>query len=151
MIGWKLASSGHDAQLRTLTELRAAVEPMAALHAAERATDAQRERLAVLADRLKELGSSGRGDRQEFLDADIEFHTLLLVASGNDMFASLADAISEVLVGRTRLGLQPEHPEPEALHRHIELARAVSAGDRAAAELHARGLVTEVREALKDI
>lgn len=151
VISWQLRSARHDTQLRTLTELRAAVEPMAAMHAAERATDVQRGRLVELADLLNELGSSGRGDQQEFLDADIEFHTLLLEASGNDMFASLSDAIAEVLIGRTNLGLQPAHPQGEALHRHVELARAVSAGDGAAAELHSRGLVVEVREALKDI
>ena len=151
VIGWKLSSSGHDAQLRTLTELRAAVEPAAARHAADRATPEQRARLVTLAAQLRALGEGGSGDHPDFLEADMEFHTLLLRASGNDMFAALGGPIAEVLVGRTRLGYQPSHPEPEALHRHDEVARAIAAGDREAAELHARALVVEVREALADL
>lgn len=151
VIAWQLRSRHHDGQLRTLTELRTAVEPVAAMHAATRADADQRARLVELAEALVRLGTTGQGDRQEFLDADIEFHALLLTASGNEMFAALADTVAEVLIGRTNLGLQPAYPETEAMHRHAELARAIAAGDAAAAELHSRALVVEVREALSSI
>ena len=151
VIAWQLSSTGHDAQLRTLTELRAAVEPAAARHAADRATPEQREHLLELAATLRRFGEAGEGNLPGFLDADIEFHALLLHASGNEMFAALSDAIGEVLVGRTRLGYQPAFPEREALHRHDELARAIASGDREAAELHSRALVVEVREALSGL
>lgn len=151
VIAWQLRSRHHDHQLRTLTELRAAIEPVAAMHAATRADTAQRERLVELAEQLMRLGTSGLGDRQEFLNTDIEFHTLLLTASGNEMFVALVGPIAEVLIGRTNLGLQPAYPEAEAMHRHAAMAHAIAAGDAVAAELHSRSLVVEVREALSSI
>lgn len=148
VIEWRLQSGQHDAQLRSLTELRAAVEPAAAHHAATRATPGERLRFTELAATLRRLGEAGEGHLEEFLRADIEFHTLLLQASGNEMFAALGETIGEVLVGRTHLGLQPAHPEPDILDRHDAMARAIVDGDAVAAESHARALVHEVSDAL---
>ena len=148
VIGWRLRTDANYAQLRSLTELRAAVEPAAARHAATRATAEQRARLIELAATLRRLGEAGAGDGEEFLSADIEFHALLLAASGNEMFTALTESVSEVLAGRTRLGLQPAHPETEALAHHELLARAVADGDPATAEHHARALGHEVSEAI---
>lgn len=151
VIAWQLGSRQREAQLRTLTELRAAIEPVAAMHAASRASSPQRTRLVELAERLAELGTSGQGGGREFLEADIEFHTLILEASGNEMFAALSESVAEVLVGRTRLGLQPAYPEAEALRRHLALARTIAAEDGEAAEANSRALVVEVREALSGL
>ena len=147
VVAWRLRCQ-QGAQLRSLTELRVAVEPIAAQHAALRATPGQRERLVELAGDLRRFGDSGLGDGKEFLRADIEFHSLLLEASGNEMFAALGDTIGEILIGRTGLGLQPAYPEQEALGMHEALADAVAAGHPSEAELHARALVDEVRDAL---
>lgn len=150
VIEWRLQSGQQDAQLRSLTELRFAVEPAAARLAATRATDAQRARIVELAAALGRLGEAGAGHEEEFLAADIEYHALLLHASGNEMFAALTGTIGEVLVGRTRLGLQPAFPEAEALARHHSLARAIADGDPEAAEAHANALGHEVRDALSN-
>lgn len=148
LIAWRLQSAQRAAQLGSLTELRAAVEPAAARHAAVRSSDEERKRLVELGAALRRLGESGAGHGEEFLRTDIEYHTLLLTSSGNEMFAALAGSIAEVLIGRTRLGLQAAHPEPEALDRHTLLAQAIHDRDPAAAEQHARALVHEVRDAL---
>lgn len=147
VVAWRLKCQ-HFAQLRSLTELRVAIEPTAAFHAAERATPEQRTRLVELAATLRELGEAGFGAGPDFLRSDIEFHSLLLEASGNEMFAALSATIGQILIGRTDLGLQPGHPEPEALAQHDALAAAIAQGDGPAAEAHARGLVEEVRRAL---
>nr|WP_221219451.1 FCD domain-containing protein [Prauserella isguenensis] len=146
VIWWRLAGSGRDAQLRSLTELRIAVEPLAAGAAAYYASAEQRTRIVELGARLRGLGE--RGLLADFLDADIAFHTLLLEASGNEMFAALADVVAVVLRGRTRLGLMPQQPVPEALDAHENVAAAVSSGQYRKAEEAMRDLLGEVRDAM---
>lgn len=146
VIWWRLSGPGRGAQLRTLTELRIAVEPLAAGAAARAATNAQRARAVELAAVLRRLGEAG--ELTEFMERDVEFHALLLRASGNEMFSALADAVSAVLQGRTQLGLMPHRPVPEALDLHEAVARAVAAGRPADAERAMGELLTEVRGAM---
>ncbi|MEG3615860.1 FadR/GntR family transcriptional regulator [Isoptericola haloaureus] len=147
VIRWRLAGPGRDAQLRTLTELRHAVEPLAAAGAARHASDAERAELVDLAARMRVLGV--RGDLEDFLALDIRMHELLLRTSGNEMFGALAGVVAEVLSGRTHLGLMPASPAPEALDQHEAVARAVAAGDAPAAEAAMAAIVGEVRRSLE--
>ncbi|GAB4006041.1 FCD domain-containing protein [Glycomyces albus] len=146
VIWWRLSGSGRDAQLRSLTELRIAVEPLAAGAAARNASGDQRARSVELAAELRKLGEAGELD--EFMERDVEFHTLLLRASANEMFAALADVVGAVLRGRTQLGLMPHHPVPEALDLHEAVAASVAAGRGAPAEEAMRELLAEVRSAV---
>ncbi|WP_165986596.1 FadR/GntR family transcriptional regulator [Streptomyces sp. YIM 98790] len=146
VIWWRLAGPGRDAQLRSLTELRVAVEPLAAAAAARYASREQRAHLLRLAAEMRTLGEAGR--LAPFMDLDVELHSLLLTASGNEMFAALTDVVAAVLRGRTRLGLMPDHPVPEALHLHQEVARAVADADPDRAEHAMRRLLGEVRDAM---
>ena len=147
IIDWRLATPKERRhQLRSLNELRSGVEPQAARLAAISATDAQREELTGLAAKMRELGDSGEGSSQEFLEADVRFHALLLEASGNEMFAALAPSMLSVLRGRTRYGLQPSDPAPVALTAHENLARAVAEKNESGAEEQSRALLTEVSQ-----
>ncbi|WP_255375667.1 FadR/GntR family transcriptional regulator [Saccharomonospora sp. CUA-673] len=146
VIWWRLEGSGRDAQLRSLTELRIAVEPLAAGAAARNAEQRDRVRIVELGAEMRRLGEAGRLD--EFLDVDIAFHTLLLEAGGNEMFRALADVVAVVLEGRTQLGLMPHHPVPEALDTHERVAAAVAAGRERDAEDAMRQLLGEVRDAM---
>ncbi|MGQ1798981.1 FadR/GntR family transcriptional regulator [Kocuria oceani] len=150
LIRWRLGGPGRDAQLLSLTELRAAIEPVAARLAAARADESTRRRLVELAARLKELGQAHRGTDPEYLATDIAYHELLLAASGNPMLAALGGAVAEVLSGRTALGLMPRDPAPGALEDHEATAAAVASGDAATAEARARAVVTEVLEEVAD-
>lgn len=149
VIRWRLAGPGRLAQLRSLTELRAAVEPVAAAAAARHADPAEVDRLLALVVRMRELGEAGRLD--EFMVCDIEFHALLLRAGRNEMFAALTDVVAEVLAGRTRHGLMPERPRPEALDAHEAVADAVRARDPQGAERAMTVITTEIRAALSDL
>ncbi|WP_307849534.1 FadR/GntR family transcriptional regulator [Qaidamihabitans albus] len=146
VIWWRLSGSGRDAQLRSLTELRIAVEPLAASAAARNASVAQRARVLELATEMR--GEGEAGELGGFLELDIAFHTVLLEASGNEMFGALADVVAVVLQGRTQLGLMPHQPVPEALELHEEVARAVAGGRAAHAETAMRELLAEVRDAM---
>ncbi|MBU5421773.1 FCD domain-containing protein [Cellulomonas hominis] len=149
VIRWRLAGPGRLAQLRSLTELRAAVEPVAAAAAARHADPGEVDRLLVLVARMRELGEAGRLD--EFVVCDIEFHALLLRAGRNEMFAALTGVVAEVLAGRTRHGLMPDRPRPEALDAHDAVADAIRARDPEAAERAMTVITTEIRAALSDL
>lgn len=146
VIRWRLDGPGRADQLRSLTELRVAIEPLAAAGAARHAGDADRERLSTLAAQMRGVGEAGRLDA--FLALDIEFHALLLTACRNEMFAALTDVVAEVLAGRTNHGLMPGHPEPVALDLHDRVAEAVATGDPVGAETAMRQLLEEVQGAV---
>ena len=147
LIRWRLDGPHRADQLRTLTELRTAVEPIAA-GAAAAAGSPDAAELVPMAARMRELGEAGL--LSDFMDLDIEFHSRLLRTSGNEMFAALTDVVAEVLRGRTEHGLMPPHPKEEALAGHEAVAAAVAAGDREAAEAAMGRIVNEVRRALVD-
>ncbi|MFB9376820.1 FadR/GntR family transcriptional regulator [Kineococcus gynurae] len=149
VITWRLLGPGRAAQLRSLTELRAAVEPFAAGWAARRASEEVRASFVPLAQEMRALGEAGR--LHEFLALDQEFHDRLLRASGNEMFAALTDAVAAVLAGRTGLGLMPPQPVPEALDAHEAVARAIAAGDPAGAEAAMGRITSEVRAAFSHL
>ncbi|WAP51957.1 FCD domain-containing protein [Arthrobacter sp. ATA002] len=146
IIRWRLNGPGRAEQYRTLTELRVAVEPMAACGAARNAGGEERRTLVELAAQMRRLGEEGRLD--EFLAVDIAFHTLLLHTSGNEMFSSLDSVVAEVLTGRTQQGLMPDHPREVALQGHELVARAVADGDGDEAMLQMAALLEEVRTAV---
>ena len=145
VIWWRLSGDGRDAQLRSLTELRTAVEPLAAAAAAHNASGEVRARVIDLSSAMREKGESS--ELSEFLDLDIAFHTALLKASGNEMFEALAGVVTVVLQGRTQLGLMPPQPVPEALALHEEVAYSVADGRAADSENAMRELLAEVRSA----
>lgn len=124
LIRWRLASADQGAQLRSLTELRASVEPSAAALAAEHASADSSQNLLRLVEHMRTAAIDG--DRALFADLDIEFHGAILKASGNDMFASLDSAIAEVIRGRAEHGMMPRHPSAATLERHEGVARAIS-------------------------
>lgn len=146
IIRWRLDGPGRDSQFRTLTELRVAVEPMAAAGAARYAGAQDRKALVELAGRMRILGEQGSLD--DFLAADIAFHKLLLRSSGNEMFASLDEVVAAVLTGRTRQGRMPDHPREVALQGHERVAQAVAEGNGEAAMEEMAILMEEVRAAM---
>lgn len=147
VIRWRLAGADRPAQLRSLGGLRAAVEPVAAAMAATTATADQCRELSALAVELTVTARDG--DLEAFLVHDIAFHALLLEASGNEMFAHLADAVGAVLTGRTEHQLMPHHPRPYAVALHREVAEAVCAQDPQAAERAMRAIVTGAMDELR--
>ncbi|GAA1997097.1 FadR/GntR family transcriptional regulator [Microbacterium ulmi] len=141
ILRWRLDGPDRAELLRSLSELRAAVEPAAARLAAERATPAQ---CGALAAAVIGMASTSRAaDADEYLAHDIAFHTVLLEASGNVMLASLGTIVVAVLEGRTHHALMPAVADAEALRLHGLVAAAVQSGDGSAAEEAMRAIVAE--------
>ena len=149
VIRWRLASAKRLEQLRALNELRGAIEPQAARLAAERASLDQASELVSMAARLWAAGQ--RGDQDEFLRLDIEFHAAVLNASGNLMFSQLHKLVAEVLAGRTQHGLMPHLPDHEALQMHVDVASAIQHRDAGAAHAAMSRIVEQSTEEMGDI
>ncbi|MEV8123836.1 FCD domain-containing protein [Streptomyces sp. NPDC085944] len=132
VIRWRLAGSERPRQLRSLTVLRSAVEPVAAGLAARLATA---EQCAELTECALGMVANSRGHRlEEYLFHDVAFHRVILTASGNEMFARLGGVVAEVLAGRTHHDVMFEDPDPAAVTLHVQVAEAVRARDAERAE-----------------
>src|SRR5665647_1619545 len=149
VIRWRLASPARIAQLRSLTELRTAIEPEAARLAAVRAPLAGASELMGLAGKLWAAGQSN--DAETFLTLDIQFHRLVLSSSGNEMFAKLNTLVEEVLTGRTQYGLMPRHPHNEALQLHVDVASAIQRGNADEAHAAMLGIMERAFNEMKSI
>ncbi|MFF9810343.1 FadR/GntR family transcriptional regulator [Streptomyces coeruleorubidus] len=132
VIRWRLAGKDRARQLRSLTVLRSAIEPVAAGLAARHATS---EQCAELTECALGMVANSRGHKlEEYLVHDMAFHRVILDASGNEMFARLGDVVAEVLAGRTHHDVMFEDPDPAAVTLHVQVAEAVRAGDAVRAE-----------------
>ena len=149
VIRWRLASACRLAQLRSITELRTAIEPHAALLAAERAGHDEASDLVGLAAKMWAAGKAG--DEERFLRLDIEFHRRVLLASGNEMFVRLQDLVAEVLTGRHKHHLMPHHPHEQALRLHAEVAQAIQRHEGERARLAMVQLMEQAFEEMRSL
>jgi DNA-binding FadR family transcriptional regulator len=149
VIKWKLSSQRRKSQLRSLTQLREAVEPLAAGLSAVNAPLDVRAMMPLLAEQMQQ--AADKGDLDHFHELDIQFHSLLLKNSGNELFAALSDTISTILKGRVELGMYPRAPRPEALAAHIGAAHGVWSGNADEARNSMRSIVEEVADAISKV
>ena len=105
VIAWRLEEAPY-LPMRSMTELRQAVEPPAAFLAAQRASSDVRRDLVSLARKLKELADddrfiklddSGKECREKFRDVDARLHRAILEGSGNELFRALAGPVEAAL------------------------------------------------------
>lgn len=93
VLAWRVDMGLDEEFRRALTEIRLAVEPASAALAAGRRTEMQ---LRQLRDCVRRMADSF-GDRDRFAEADLEFHQLIGVATGNPLMRSLAAVIEAAL------------------------------------------------------
>ncbi|KFI91719.1 GntR-family transcriptional regulator [Bifidobacterium saguini DSM 23967] len=149
VIQWRLRGPHRISALHELSQLRAAVEPVAARLSASHATAEHWATLTRAA--IEMVAHSDHADEAEYLEADILFHRTLLEASGNLMFAALGDVIASTLTGRTQHELMPKVADQTALSWHTEVAALIRKGDGAAAEATMRQIVDESDQAISHI
>jgi DNA-binding FadR family transcriptional regulator len=129
VISWMFTGPPDERLLRGLFELRTIVEPAAAALAAQRRSP---EQLQALRNALDEMAASTLAAEQG-READRNFHSTLLEASGNPFLASLesgvAAAVSWTTVFKQRNRPLPRDPLPD----HERVYEAVAAGDAATA------------------
>ncbi|WP_407344906.1 FadR/GntR family transcriptional regulator [Pengzhenrongella phosphoraccumulans] len=148
IIRWRLGGPGRTDQLRSLNELRVAVEPLAAGAAARNATEDERTELVMIADQMRAANEAHSSE--QYLALDISFHTAVLRASRNEMFSALRDVFAEVLVGRTHEGLAQREPGAASLDGHDTVANAILLGKDDEAERVMREIMTAARAHIRD-
>ncbi len=149
VIRWRLAGPDRLFHLQSLSELRSAIEPLAARLAAEHATP---EQCGALTAAVIGMSATARSaNAASYLAHDSDFHRTMLLASGNPMLAGLAEVVVEVLAGRTRHSLMPSVAEPEAIHLHGVVASSIQARDGRAAEKAMVSIVAESATAITAI
>lgn len=149
VIKWRLNGPDRDLQLRTLTELRLGIEPIAAAATAQQIDGAAALQLRAIAEEMSAHGEAGH--RAEFIDLDARFHDMILRRSGNELYAALAEPVLAAICGRSEIGLMPEHPEADAIRLHREVAEAIVARDSSRAEQAMNGILAEVRRTFAGI
>lgn len=148
VIRWKLHSNHRREQLISLTELRLAIEPAAAGGAARHAPIDVRATLPVLAREMRRFAETG--SLEDFHTLDIQFHSLLLQNSGNELFAAFSDTVATIIRGRVEIGMYPDRPRMEALDAHEAVAEGVWKADVNLAVSNMRFIVDEVGAAVSE-
>jgi DNA-binding FadR family transcriptional regulator len=144
LIALRIGSPRRQAQLRSLTELRLGVEPTAAAFAASRRTESQAEELVELVRLLEDFGTAVETTR--FAETDARFHSLLLEASDNEMFAAMGEPIVAALRARAAEELMPTSPHMDSFALHRRVADAVARRDARTAEEAMRAIVVSVMD-----
>jgi DNA-binding FadR family transcriptional regulator len=128
-----------EAPLRTIVEVRSALEPMISSLAAER----------ISAESLTELGGTieqmreNLGDQHVFLDANKRFHDIIAWSSGNALFGYIVDSLLGIIDG-TIIGIDSPRPRRAAiLTAHESIFEAISARDEKESEARMREHIDE--------
>ena len=135
--------SGKD--VADLYDVRAGFEPHAALLAVPRLSDADVERLAVLAGEMEEAAAAGSLETLSALNN--EFHGMFVERCGNRHFAAaLQTLMRPAVVAHTFNRYSPEALQRSMSH-HAELVAAARAGDGEWAEAVMRTHILAARNA----
>lgn len=132
-----------------ITEVRMALEGLCAAKAAERLTDADRERLREIGDAMRAAVASG--DLLGYSELNRRLHGLVLSLAGQ----TTAAAILERLRGQSvrhqfQLAMHPGRPAI-SLPQHLEIIQALCAGDAAGAEAAMRRHIRSVIDTLPEV
>lgn len=117
VLTWRFGASSNAEDVKSLFELRKAIEPMAGSFAAERASPEAVSQLRGLYDQMEHWAD----DNERFAEADLAFHQAILRMTGNELFGSLvalteaAMLISFRLSDDNPLGQRPSLP----LHKRV--------------------------------
>lgn len=142
VIMWRAhAPDALRGQLRELLELRSAIEPLAARLVARRATSGTHATLAAACDAM--AAAADASDFAAFTQADVQFHTAMLAASGNDMLARLATVVAAALRVRGDLFPLARTISAEVLTLHRDLVDAITTGAEDRAESVMRRILAE--------
>ena len=141
VLRWLLERKFSLEMLAEFTEVRLAIEPMAAMIAARNATP---ERLAPIRKAIERMKAAAKGE-DDPLASDIAFHVAVLHATGNRFYAQLEDVINTALRISIRLTNQVKGVPLADVNLHKKVMDAIEAGD---AERARRTMETIIQEVL---
>ena len=123
VLRWQLELTDTDSYLRKLFELRFAVEPAASALAAEAATAEDAKRISGAFEKMAAANSN-----EAFVEADVEFHKSVYLATHNQFFWPIAQMFEMALRESFRIAAAGSHRH-RAIAEHREITQAICAND----------------------
>jgi GntR family transcriptional regulator, galactonate operon transcriptional repressor len=148
VIVWRAASADFDTTMaRDLMELRRIVEPAAVRLAAERASPEERRALRA-AYMAMARAVAGKGD---YVSADLDFHTTILAACGNQYLRHMQEAMAAMLEASFEIVTQKPGGTALSLPLHEAVCEAIERGDGAAAQQAAIVLIESAEQDMRQL
>jgi GntR family transcriptional regulator, galactonate operon transcriptional repressor len=138
VLAWRYEVGPDEGFLEDLSEVREIIEPPVAALAAERATTDEVAEILAWCDQMEDAAAE---DGNDYIDADMAFHTAILDACHNDLLAQLSDTITMVLRLSRRLTVSVPGSSRAAMPAHWAVAHAVRDHEPRAAECAMRELL----------
>jgi len=145
VLSWILNSKPSLSLLKEFTQVRVALEPQATALAAANATTEQLENIEKALQRMVDA-DEGLDDP---LEADIAFHTMVLLATGNRFFAQLTDFISTALRVSIRYTNRIKGVPGADVQKHRDIYEAIKAGDVEGSEKAVKTILDEALELIE--
>jgi DNA-binding FadR family transcriptional regulator len=123
VLRWQLELADTDSYLRKLFELRFAVEPAASSLAASAATADDAKRISTAFEKMAAANSN-----EAFVEADIDFHKSIYLATHNQFFWPIAQMFEMALRESFRIAAPGSHRH-RAIAEHRELMQAICGND----------------------
>ena len=142
VLAWLLGRKLDIALLEEFTEMRLAVEPLAAALAAERAEESD---LLLVRNGLARMKAAEQGDDDPY-ESDIAFHLAVITASRNRLIGQLQGLISTALRFSIRLTNRFKGVEFASVEAHEAVARAITGRKPKAA---AKAMTVIINEAIE--
>ena len=139
ILGWLLERKFSPALLTEFTEVRLAIEPLAAALAATAAGPAEKQ---AVCDAIERMRAAERGE-DDPLASDIAFHVAVLHASKNRFYAQLTELTSTALRFSIRTTNRYKGVKLASVADHKRVADAIVAGRPAAAADAMRKMIQE--------
>jgi DNA-binding FadR family transcriptional regulator len=145
VLTWILSSKPSLSLLKEFTQVRFAIEPEAAALAAINATAEQLAQIEIALSRMADA-DNGLDDP---LEADIEFHTSILEASGNRFFAQLSDFIGTALRVSIRYTNKIKGVPGADVQKHADIFNTIKSRDEKAAREAVSTILVEALELIE--
>ena len=144
-------ATGMDiTDLAHISEIRVQLEPLAARRAAERAPRAVREELDALAARIEDL-DVGQVDRNGLMRWDLAVHRSIYRAAGNPHLEDVLVRYDNLATRIFCLFLDRLPTVDAHVREHVELLRAIAAGDADRADDLAREHVLGFERTIREV
>ncbi|GAA1060862.1 FadR/GntR family transcriptional regulator [Agromyces bracchium] len=140
------AGGRDDTVAVQLIEVRRMLETGAAALAASRCDDDDLERLAACVAEMRRAHDAG--EVPEFVRADLEFHDIILGASGNVFLRVLFEPLARVLAERRAQTSRVPEIQAHAIDEHARVLEALRTGD---AEASRRAMDRHMDQTMADL
>jgi GntR family transcriptional regulator, galactonate operon transcriptional repressor len=143
VLAWRYETGSDEGLLEDISEVRGIIEPPAALLAAQRAT---KDEVANILDCCNRMEEAAADDGNDYIDADMAFHTAILDACHNDLLAQLSDTITMALRLSRRLTVSVPGSSIAAMPAHWAVAHSIRGREPQEAENAMRELLRRTAE-----